>query len=251
MGNEWPNEFRVRKIKGMQSAMHHKNMELAFETDDLEAMQRLILRLRLSPDFVSQRARPGETPLSRAVKLGDLKAVKGLLKLGAGPECVVSTVPLKSKTCPDPEAERVVTTPILLACYSGDETMVKTLVSNTSRGGVDADEKLARDFLDVVAEGTGTTPLIEAAKGGKMDIVAVFTKYDANPQIRDGKKNWTAAMWARHNGHRHVAEAIDARELEVEQLRRDLEMKAAEPLTMSRRERLDAAVRCNAKKQAS
>jgi ankyrin repeat protein len=150
----------------------------------------------------------GDSPLTKAVKNGDLAAVRTLIKQGAdvnvksgdgstpllwaadGGEHDIASALIAAKAQVDVPNDFGVT-PLLHASRIGDATMVDILL----RGGANPS----------LAHPEGETPLMAAAHSGSVPAVRALLTRGANVNATDKFQNATALMWASAEGHVEVA----------------------------------------------
>ena len=150
----------------------------------------------------------GESTLTKAVKAGDLQAVRALIKQGAdvnaksgdgstpllwaadGAAHDIARALIAAKARVDVANEFGVT-PLLHACRIGDATMVDILL----RGGANP----------ALAHPEGETPLMAASNSGSVAAVRALLARGANVNQADKFQNATPLMWAAAEGHVDVA----------------------------------------------
>jgi len=85
--------------------------------------------------------------------------------------------------------------PLTSAAFRGDAAQVKTLLATTS--------------ADTAAD--GWTPLIWAARGGRVEVMALLLDAGADPNRLDSRRGWTPLMHALHTAHGDAASLLLAR----------------------------------------
>ena len=146
----------------------------------------------------------GGSPITKAVRSGDVAAVRALLKTTAAANAADADGTTALHWAADRDdlamaqmlvraganvkaANRYGVTPIYSAAINGDAAMIALLL----KAGADVN----------VALPEGETPLMTAARTGKTDAVKVLLENGANVNVKEKWKNQTALMWAAHEGH--------------------------------------------------
>lgn len=153
----------------------------------------------------------GDTPLTQAVKAGNVQAVRALITSGADVNVRSgdgSTPLLWAAHRSSPEIARALVaagaavdaandfgiTPLLHASRTGDAAMVDLLL----RAGANA----AR------AHPEGETPLMAAARAGSVPSVRLLLARGADVNAAETFQKTTALMWAAAEGHREVVDLL-------------------------------------------
>ena len=123
----------------------------------------------------------GSTPLHRAVRQNDLKAVQALIKRGADVKA----------------ATRYGVTPVGLAALNGNAAILRALL------GAGADPNSATRG--------GETALMTAARTGNADAVTLLLDRRADVNAKDPVRAQTALMWAVTENHPDVVKLLAAR----------------------------------------
>ena len=150
----------------------------------------------------------GDSPLTKAVKAGDVQAVRALVKQGAdvnarsgdgstplvwavdASELDIARVLIAAKARIDVATDLGVT-PLLHAARTGDAAMVDLLL----RSGANPS----------LAHPDGETPLMAASKSGSVAAVRALLARGAKVNDADKFQNETPLMWAAAQGHVEVA----------------------------------------------
>jgi ankyrin repeat protein len=192
---------------------HRTALHLAVVKRQAEALDTL-LALGANPDA---RDQAGLTPLDQAALAGDTKMVERLLAHGARIE-LPAAVALDRVA----DVERAIAgdraslapggrwgTLIVRAAERASGAVVEALV----RLGASVD---AVDDTDTAIDGVGPyTALHAAAWHGNTSAADALLRLGANPRIRDGKYNATAAGWADFAGHRATCARILEADVDV------------------------------------
>jgi len=120
-----------------------------------------------------------------------------------------------------------VATRLLMAARSGDITEMATLLASTPDlvqgmtapdtcgvlcGSAEAIALMLQAGSDPNSrdEENGATPLHHAAWDNRRSAIDVLLQHGADATLRDRTHRGTPAAWARHNGHHHLVEILDA-----------------------------------------
>jgi uncharacterized protein len=120
----------------------------------------------------------GGTPLHRAVREDDIKAVQSLLRAGANPKA----------------ANRYGVTPLSLAATNGDAAMIEVLL----KAGADANAALPG----------GQTVLMTAARTGNPEAIRALLAHGAAVDAKESSYGETALMWAASENHPEAAKVL-------------------------------------------
>jgi ankyrin repeat protein len=175
------------------------------------AVRLLGLFLSFTVLLVSIGRGAGDSPVTKAVKAGDLAAVRKLIAAGADVNSAsgdgsspllwavhrsdldMAQVLIKAGARPD-IANRYGVTPLLEASRTGDVEMIELLLK------AGADPKHAHP--------EGETPLMAAARSGSVDAVRLLLEHGADVNATDKFQHETALMWATAEGHLDVVDAL-------------------------------------------
>jgi len=145
----------------------------------------LLAALPLAAADVNSPEPDGTTPLHRAVREDDLKAVEQLLHEGAN----VSA------------ANRYGITPLYLACVNGSAPMIERLL----KAGADANATWTE----------GQTPLMTVARTGNVDAAKVLLTHGAKVNEAEPVHGQTPLMWATAQAHPAMMRELIAHGAEV------------------------------------
>ena len=161
--------------------------------------------------LVSVAGAAGDSPLIKAVKAGDLQAVRAALKSGAdvnaksgdgstpllwaaqGSRADIARALLAAKAAVDTPNDFGIT-PLLHAARVGDATMVEVLL----KGGANPSR----------AHTEGETPLMAAARSGNLAAVKLLVARGVDVNATESFQKTTALMYAAAEGHGEVADLL-------------------------------------------
>jgi ankyrin repeat protein len=161
--------------------------------------------------FVTVARASGDGPLARAVKAGDLQAVRALLKAGADVNARsgdgatpllwaahrssldIARALVEAGAAADAANDYGVT-PLLQASRTGDAAMVDLLL----RSGANPS----------LAHPEGETPLMAAARAGSVPAVRALVSRGADVNAAESFQKTTALMWAAAEGHIDVVDLL-------------------------------------------
>jgi ankyrin repeat protein len=175
------------------------------------ALKALAASLLAAGVFVSVAGASGDGPLAKAVKAGDLQAVRALVKSGTDVNVRSgdgSTPLLWAADTSGLETARVLiaagasvdaandygVTPLLHASRTGDAAMVELLL----RAGADSSR----------AHPEGETPLMAAARAGSVAAVRLLLASGADVNAAETFQKTTALMWASSERHADVVDLL-------------------------------------------
>jgi uncharacterized protein len=161
--------------------------------------------------FVTVGLASGDGPLAKAVRAGDLAAVRALLKSGADVNAKSGdgSIPLlwAANHSHDEIARALIAakaaidtandygiTPLLQASRTGDSAMVELLL----RAGANPSK----------AHPEGETPLMAAARSGSVPAVRLLLARGADVNAAENFQQTTALMWAAAEGHLDVVDLL-------------------------------------------
>jgi ankyrin repeat protein len=177
----------------------------------VRVLQGLAVSLAAVALFVTAARANGDGPLTKAVKSGDIQAVRTLIKSGVdvnvksgdgstpllwaadGSRHEIARVLIAAKASVD-AANDFGVTPLLHASRVGDATMVGILLE----GGADPSR----------AHTEGETPLMAAARSGSVPAVRQLLQRGANVNAAERFQKTTALMWAASEGHGEVVDLL-------------------------------------------
>ena len=161
--------------------------------------------------FVAIAGAAGDSPLTKAVRAGDVQAVRALVKSGVDVNArsgdgstpllwaasnsshEIAGILIAAKATVDTPNDFGIT-PLLHASRIGDATMVELLL----KAGASPSR----------AHPEGETPLMAAARSGSVPAVRALLARGANVNAAETIQNTTALMWASAEGHIDVADVL-------------------------------------------
>lgn len=161
-----------------------------------EKLVTVLLKAGCDPSYVTGKveladAKPGETPLSLAIKrlslarmMDDLRRAMG--KAEGPEECLRRIIALLLRSGADPNRQVQARTPLSLAVWDRDVEIVRLLLAS----GADATGKTYSPFVEYKDHkgdelGFYETALHSAVKNGDKEIITELLKAGADPQDRD------------------------------------------------------------------
>ncbi len=171
----------------------------------------IVVIMALAVLLVSVARAGGDGPVVKAVKAGDLTAVRKLVAARSDVN----------------EAAGDGSTPLLWAVHSGDAEMVRVLLAGGAKvdvannygvtplldasrtGDAEMMEALIKAGADVKrAHPEGETPLMAASRSGSVPAVRLLLDHGADANAADAFQQETALMWASAEGHTDVVDVL-------------------------------------------
>ena len=154
---------------------------------------------------------PGNTPLHKAIRKGDITKAEQLIKYGADVNAkgAFGITPLEIAV----SKGSIVMVNVLLSSYRIDVNVKDNegtpfLHKAIKHHQIDIAKRLVRKGADVnVKDHFGYTPLHEASMRGQYEVVKLLIAYGASVNVKN-RFNRTSLYWASRGGHKEIVELL-------------------------------------------
>jgi ankyrin repeat protein len=161
--------------------------------------------------FVAIAGAAGDSPLTKAVKAGDVQAVRALVKSGADVNARSgdgSTPLLWAASSSAHEIARILIDAKATVDTPNDYGITPLLHASTIGDAAMADLLLKAGANPSRAHPEGETPLMAAARSGSVPIVRLLLARGADVNAAESFQNTTALMWAAAERHLDVVDVL-------------------------------------------